>query len=562
MGGLVSGNLEVQVLLRSHTLYDLRHDVHRIRPFRPSDSLGRLGLGVFEMLRPDAEDHVLVREGFGIVAPLLGPTNFFLGQSQACVAEDHLMAAVLLLQAGHDEVHRRASDKACHKHVVRLVIHDLGGRYLLHLAVLEDHDAVGHRHGLGLVVGDVDGRRAYPVVQFGYLRPHLHPQLGVEVTERLVHKERLRLAHYGPTQGHPLPLATRERLGLSVEETFDREYPGGLVHPARDLRLVHLAEFEGEAHVLPHVHVRVEGVILEDHGYVPLARRKIVDDLIPYKDFAASYVLEAGDHTQGRGLPATGRADEDYELPVRDIQIHLVDGDHVLAEDLGYVLEGYFSHPTSSFRLPERLRRPGSPHYLLVLPSLYLATFYLMPPRPAQAISLLDCEQAPDGFLDPRARDLPGFDGVHHGIVSGGLLLRWTGDYEQIGPRLHSLDRSLGRSSSALRPRHRQVIGNDHTVEAEIPAQHAYCLSGEACRIMGVDGRVEEVPDHYHGHPGLDGGLEWRQVVRLEGLRVVPYDGQAYVRVCGRCAVVWEVLGRRDYAGLLEALDGCRPHPC
>src|SRR5215203_4006317 len=72
MGGLLSGNLEVQVLLRSHTLYDLRHDVHRIRPFRPSDSLGRLGLGVFEMLGPDAEDHVLVREGFGIVPPLLG----------------------------------------------------------------------------------------------------------------------------------------------------------------------------------------------------------------------------------------------------------------------------------------------------------------------------------------------------------------------------------------------------------------------------------------------------------------------------------------------------------
>src|SRR5215204_564704 len=199
---------------------------------------------------------------------------------------------------------------------------------------------------------------------------------------------------------------------------------------------------------------------------------------------------------------------------------------------------------------PERLRRPGSPHYLLVFPSLYLATFYLMPPRPAQAISLLDREQAPDGFLDPRARDLPGFDGVHHGIVSGGLLLRWTGDYEQIGPRLHSLDRSLGRRSSALRPRHRQIVGNDHTVEAEIPAQHAYCLSGEACRIMGVDGRVEEVPDHHHRHPRIDGGLERRQVVRLEGLRVVPYDGQAYVRVCGRCAVVWEVLGRRDYAGL------------
>jgi hypothetical protein len=78
---------------------------------------------------------------------------------------------------------------------------------------------------------------------------------------------------------------------------------------------------------------------------------------------------------------------------------------------------------------------------------------------------------------------------------------------------------------------------------------------------MGIDGRVDEVPDHYHGHPGLDGGLERRQIVGLEGLRVMPYDGLAHVRVCGRRTVVWEVLGCRDHTGLLETLDGRSPHP-
>src|SRR5215211_1006101 len=245
-----------------------------------------------------------------------------------------------------------------------MVVHLLRRVYLLYLTVLEDDDPVGHRHGLCLVVGDVDARCPDSVVQLGYLRPHLHPELGVEVGEGLVHKERFRLADYGPTQGHALPLATRERLRLPVEETLDGENPCGLIHPARDLRLVQLPELEGEAHVLPHVHVRVEGVVLEDHGYVALARRKVVDDLIPYKDFAAGYVLEAGDHTQSRGLPATGRPDEDDELSVRYIQIHLVDGDHVLTEDFGYLLQGYFSHPTSSFRVPDRLRRPEFPRCL------------------------------------------------------------------------------------------------------------------------------------------------------------------------------------------------------
>src|SRR5215208_697575 len=41
------------------------------------------------------------------------------------------------------------------------------------------------------------------------------------------------------------------------------------------------------------------------------------------------------------------------------------------------------------------------------LPPLSLASFYLMPPRPAQVVSLLEREQALDGLLDPRSRDLP-----------------------------------------------------------------------------------------------------------------------------------------------------------
>src|SRR5829696_925685 len=151
-----------------------------------------------------------------------------------------------------------------------------------------------------------------------------------------------------------LTLPTRERLGLPVQETLDGEDSCGLVHAAVDLRLVHLPELEGEAHVLAHVHVRVEGVVLEDHRDVPLTRRKLVDDLVPYKYFAGAYVLESGDHTQGGGLTATRRPDEDDELPVRNVQVHLVYGDYVLAEDFGNLFEGYFSHPISSFHLPGR----------------------------------------------------------------------------------------------------------------------------------------------------------------------------------------------------------------
>src|ERR1039458_8834844 len=39
---------------------------------------------------------------------------------------------------------------------------------------------IGERHRLGLVVGDVDHRRAEGGVQLGEFEPHLHAQLGVE----------------------------------------------------------------------------------------------------------------------------------------------------------------------------------------------------------------------------------------------------------------------------------------------------------------------------------------------------------------------------------------------
>src|SRR5215204_3198900 len=140
-----------------------------------------------------------------------------------------------------------------------------------------------------------------------------------------------------------------------------------------------------------------------------------------------------------------------------------------------------------------------------VLPPLYLTTFYLKLAHPAQVVFYLDPKHALDGFPDLCARYLTCLDGRHHGIVRVGLLLRRTGDYEEISPRPDRLDRGPGRTPSARRPRHREVVGDDHPIEAEVLTQHAYGLLREARRMPRVDGRVDEVPDHHHRHPRLDG---------------------------------------------------------
>jgi hypothetical protein len=73
---------------------------------------------------------------------------------------------------------------------------------------------VPERHRLGLVVRHVDGGCAEPGLQRGDLGAGLQPQLRVEVRERLVHQEDLRLAHDRAAHRDALALAAGQLTGL------------------------------------------------------------------------------------------------------------------------------------------------------------------------------------------------------------------------------------------------------------------------------------------------------------------------------------------------------------
>ena len=78
--------------------------------------------------------------------------------------------------------------------------------------------------------------------------------------------------------------------------------------------------FSEKRHVVGDGHVRIEGVVLEHHGDVALLRRHGVHHPRADQDLAAGDGLEPRDHAQQRRLPAAGRADEDDEFPVRDVE--------------------------------------------------------------------------------------------------------------------------------------------------------------------------------------------------------------------------------------------------
>ena len=79
--------------------------------------------------------------------------------------------------------------------------------HLLDHAVIHHDHPVGERHRLHLVVCHIDRGRPDPLVDALDLGAHLHAELGIEIGERLVEQEDLRVAHDGTAHGNALALA-------------------------------------------------------------------------------------------------------------------------------------------------------------------------------------------------------------------------------------------------------------------------------------------------------------------------------------------------------------------
>ena len=122
--------------------------------------------------------------------------------------------------------------KAADEQVGRVIVQVLRGIDLLDEAVLHNDDAGAHGHGLGLVMGNIDEGGLQALMQLGDLGAHLHAQLRVQVGERFVHQEDLRIADDGAAQSDALTLAAGERLRLTVEKLLDAQDLRGLANAA------------------------------------------------------------------------------------------------------------------------------------------------------------------------------------------------------------------------------------------------------------------------------------------------------------------------------------------
>ena len=134
--------------------------------------------------------------------------------------------------------------------------------------------------------------------------PHLQPQLGVEVRERLIHQEGSGLSNERPSHGDTLALTADNWPGRRCRRSSRRRMRAVSRTRRIEVCLWDSLNTQWVGDVAVHGHVGVERVVLEDHRNVALRWFEFVDALTVDSEFAAGDVLESCHHAKGRGLAA------------------------------------------------------------------------------------------------------------------------------------------------------------------------------------------------------------------------------------------------------------------
>src|SRR6266850_4060938 len=231
-----------------------------------------------------------------------------------------------------------AADHLGDPQVLRIAIEPLRSVDLKQLAAHHHGDAVGHGHRFGLIVGDVDEGDAQTAVQRDDFRAHLHPQLGVEVGQRLVHQEHCGMPYHRAAERNALALTTGKLARLAVQQMADIEHASCLLDIGADRRFNTAASRQRTAHkwqplgeaqapgpqwqseVVEYAKMRIERVRLEYHGDVALLGALVVHAAAAYHDLTAVLRLQPGDDPQQCRFPASGGPHQGKKLPIANAQ--------------------------------------------------------------------------------------------------------------------------------------------------------------------------------------------------------------------------------------------------
>ena len=322
---LIIAAADVQMQLAAHHLVDQNLAV---------DAVGVIVLRQGHMLRPYAQYDLLAADV--VLLQQFRPIPFQLNRVPMHL---HAVAFAGLVQLRLKEIHLGGSNEASHEQIMRRIENLRGGAHLLDVTVLHDDDAISQGHGFRLIMGDINEGGIHPLAQQDNLRPHLIPQLGVQIAQGFVHQEHGGIPHDGAANGHPLALAAGEGLGFPSQILCNAQNLRRLHHPLVDFFLIHLTQPQGESHVFIHRDVGIESVVLEHHGDIPILGLHVVHQAVADIQLSAGDILQARHHPQGGGFSAARRADEYDEFLVFNFQIKIVDHFHAIVINLFDMLQ-------------------------------------------------------------------------------------------------------------------------------------------------------------------------------------------------------------------------------
>src|SRR5688572_9374808 len=159
------------------------------------------------------------------------------------------------------------------------------------------------------------------------LDARLDAQLGIQVGERLIEEERQRLTHDRATQRDSLSLAARKLRWFSLQQCIQSKRRRYRLNTPVDHIARLFTHHQTEPNVLSNGHVRIERVVLEDHGDVALLWWEVRDIALADADSASCNLLEPGHHSQDGRLPAAGRSNQHEQLAVGDLETEITRGD-------------------------------------------------------------------------------------------------------------------------------------------------------------------------------------------------------------------------------------------
>ena len=197
-------------------------------------------------------------------------------------------------------------------------------------------------------MGNIDECCLQPLMKLGDFGTHRDTQLGVQVGQRFVEKEYFGLTDDCAPQSDTLPLAAGQSLRFPVQQVSDIKDLRGFFHAALDLILGSLPQLQAESHIIVNRHMRIQSIVLEHHGDIAILGSNVVHQLIADIQLAVGNFFQAGDHAQGGGFSASGRADQNDKLFVFDVQREVADSGHITGIHFVDVLKRYTCHDITS----------------------------------------------------------------------------------------------------------------------------------------------------------------------------------------------------------------------